>query len=99
MSAGAMDRGAERAIEWDCGQVLLRFYDDVRPERIAVVFDSGRDSFRKQVYPEYKANRSPMPDDLTRQIEPIHEAVRLLGWPVLEVPGIEADDAIGTIAN
>jgi DNA polymerase-1 len=64
----------------------------------ACVFDAKGRTFRDDWYPQYKANRSPMPDDLVRQIEPIHEAVRLLGWPVLEVPGIEADDAIGTLA-
>jgi DNA polymerase-1 len=65
----------------------------------ACVFDAKGKTFRDDWYPEYKAHRSPMPDDLVRQIEPIHEAVRLLGWPVLEVPGIEADDAIGTLAR
>ncbi|OGB81641.1 MAG: DNA polymerase I, partial [Burkholderiales bacterium RIFCSPLOWO2_12_FULL_67_210] len=50
------------------------------------------------IYPEYKAQRSPMPDDLRSQIAPIHEVVRLTGWPVLDVPGVEADDVIGTLA-
>ncbi len=62
------------------------------------VFDAKGKTFRDDWYPEYKAQRSPMPDPLRQQIEPIHEVVRLLGWPVLEVPGIEADDAIGTLA-
>ncbi len=65
----------------------------------ACVFDAKGPTFRDDWYAEYKAQRAPMPDDLRRQIEPIHEAVRLLGWPVLEVPGIEADDAIGTLAR
>jgi DNA polymerase-1 len=65
----------------------------------ACVFDAKGKTFRDDWYPEYKAHRSPMPEDLVRQIEPIHEVVRLLGWPVLEVPGIEADDAIGTLAR
>jgi len=64
----------------------------------ACVFDDKGATFRDELYPEYKATRAPMPSDLTRQIEPIHEAVRLLGWPVLMVPGIEADDAIGTLS-
>ncbi len=63
------------------------------------VFDAKGPTFRDDWYPAYKAQRAPMPDDLRRQIEPIHEVVRLLGWPVLEVPGIEADDAIGTLAR
>jgi DNA polymerase-1 len=65
----------------------------------ACVFDAPGKTFRDDWYPEYKAQRAPMPDDLRAQIEPIHEAVRLLGWPVLVPPGIEADDAIGTLAR
>ena len=65
----------------------------------ACVFDAKGPTFRDDWYADYKANRSPMPDPLREQIEPIHEVVRLLGWPVLEVPGIEADDAIGTLAR
>ena len=68
-------------------------------EHAACVFDAKGPTFRDAWYAEYKAHRPPMPEDLARQIEPIHEAVRLLGWPVLEVPGIEADDAIGTLAR
>ena len=64
----------------------------------ACVFDAKGKTFRDDWYPEYKATRTPMPADLALQIEPIHEAVKLLGWPVLTVPGIEADDAIGTIS-
>ena len=67
-------------------------------EHAVCVFDAKGPTFRDAWYAEYKAQRTPMPEDLARQIEPIHEAVRLLGWPVLEVPGIEADDAIGTLA-
>ncbi len=65
----------------------------------ACVFDASGPTFRDDWYPAYKAQRAPMPDDLRRQIEPIHEVVRLLGWPVLVVPGIEADDAIGTLSR
>jgi DNA polymerase-1 len=65
----------------------------------ACIFDAPGPTFRDDWYPEYKAHRPPMPDDLRAQIAPIHEVVRLLGWPVLEVPGIEADDAIGTLAR
>ncbi len=64
----------------------------------ACVFDDKGKTFRDDWYPEYKATRTAMPPDLALQIEPIVEAVKLLGWPVLTVPGIEADDAIGTIA-
>ncbi|MCK6414162.1 MAG: DNA polymerase I [Giesbergeria sp.] len=64
----------------------------------ACVFDAKGPTFRDALYPEYKAQRSPMPDDLRSQIVPIHEVVRLMGWPVLDVPGVEADDVIGTLA-
>jgi DNA polymerase-1 len=65
----------------------------------ACVFDAPGKTFRDDLYPEYKANRSAMPEDLARQIAPIHEAVRALGWPVIEIEGIEADDVIGTLAK
>ncbi|MCW5636059.1 MAG: DNA polymerase I [Rubrivivax sp.] len=68
-------------------------------EHAACIFDAKGKTFRDDWYPQYKANRSPMPEALAQQIEPIHEVVSLLGWPVLEVPGIEADDAIGTLAR
>jgi len=68
-------------------------------EHAVCVFDAKGPTFRDDWYPEYKAQRAPMPEPLAQQIPPIHEVVRLLGWPVLEVPGIEADDAIGTLAR
>jgi DNA polymerase-1 len=64
----------------------------------ACVFDAKGPTFRDEIYPAYKEQRSPMPDDLRSQIAPIHEVVRLMGWPVLDVPGVEADDVIGTLA-
>ena len=72
---------------------------EVRADYAACVFDAPGKTFRDDWYPEYKANRSPMPDDLRSQIDPIHEVVRLLGWKVLYVPGVEADDVIGTLAR
>jgi DNA polymerase I len=66
---------------------------------VACVFDASGPTFRDTLYPDYKANRSPMPPDLRSQIEPIHEVMRLLGWPVLTVPGVEADDVLGTLAR
>ena len=73
--------------------------DHLKAEHAVCVFDAKGPTFRDEWYPEYKAHRPSMPDDLRTQIEPIHEVVKLLGWPVLEVPGIEADDAIGTLAR
>jgi DNA polymerase I len=63
------------------------------------VFDAKGPTFRDAIYPEYKATRSPMPDDLRSQIEPIHRLVKLMGWPLLDVPGVEADDVIATLAH
>jgi len=73
--------------------------DHLQAEHAVCVFDAKGPTFRDEWYPEYKAHRPPMPDDLRSQVEHIHEVVKLLGWPVLEVPGIEADDAIGTLAR
>ncbi|HEY9097040.1 MAG TPA: DNA polymerase I, partial [Hydrogenophaga sp.] len=74
---------------------LLKDYPTVYA---ACVFDAKGPTFRDELYPAYKQQRSPMPDDLRSQIQPIHEVVRLMGWPVLDVPGVEADDVIGTLA-
>ncbi|WP_334155351.1 DNA polymerase I [Tepidimonas sp.] len=68
-------------------------------DHIAVVFDAAGPTFRDALYPDYKAHRAPMPDDLRAQIAPIHEVIRLLGLPVLDVPEVEADDVIGTLAK
>ncbi|MBE4391695.1 DNA polymerase I [Vibrio parahaemolyticus] len=67
-------------------------------ERIAVVFDAKGKTFRDEMYSEYKANRPPMPDDLRCQIEPLHNVIRAMGLLLICVPGVEADDVIGTLA-
>jgi DNA polymerase-1 len=78
---------------------MLRLLHETYPTaHAACVFDAKGKTFRDDWYPEYKAQRKVMPEDLALQIEPIREVVKLLGWPAIEVPGIEADDAIGTIA-
>jgi DNA polymerase-1 len=78
--------------------MMQKLRKDVRADYAVCVFDAKGPTFRDALYPEYKAQRSPMPDDLRAQVEPIHEVVRLLGWKVLDVPGVEADDVIGTLA-
>ncbi|TFW09594.1 DNA polymerase I, partial [Oxalobacteraceae bacterium OM1] len=78
--------------------MLRKLRNDFPAAYIACVFDAKGKTFRDDLYPEYKANRASMPEDLGRQIEPIHQAVRALGWPILAVEGIEADDVIGTLA-
>ncbi len=79
--------------------MMERLRKDVPAVYAACVFDAKGLTFRDEMYPEYKAHRSPMPDDLRTQIEPIHELVRLMGWTVLDVPGVEADDVIATLAH
>ncbi len=71
----------------------------VTADYIACVFDAKGKTFRDDLYAEYKANRTAMPDDLVAQIESIHAAVDAMGWPVVEIEGIEADDVIGTLAR
>ncbi len=78
--------------------MLRRLESDYKADYKAVVFDAKGKTFRDDWFPEYKAHRPPMPEDLVRQIEPIHEAVRAAGWPLLMVDGVEADDVIGTLA-
>ena len=79
--------------------MLRRFLKDADSENIAVVFDARGPTFRHEMYEQYKANRPPMPSELQQQVEPIHEIVRLLGLPLIQIPGVEADDVIGTLAT
>jgi DNA polymerase-1 len=79
--------------------MLRRLLREQRPEYIAVVFDAKGPTFRHEMYPDYKANRPPMPDELRQQVETILEFTRLLGLPLLQVDGVEADDVIGTLAR
>ncbi|WP_375752127.1 DNA polymerase I [Vibrio sp. HN007] len=68
-------------------------------DKIAVIFDAKGKTFRDDMYPEYKANRPPMPDDLRCQIEPLHNVIKAMGLPLISIPGVEADDVIGTLAS
>ena len=79
--------------------MLNKLVADYKPEHIAVIFDAKGKTFRNDLYKEYKANRPPMPDDLRSQIEPLHELVEALGFPLVVVPDVEADDVIGTYAR
>jgi DNA polymerase-1 len=79
--------------------MLRTLRQQVAADYLACVFDAKGKTFRDDLYSEYKANRAAMPEDLVAQIEPIHVAVRALGWPVIEIEGIEADDVIGTLAR
>ena len=77
--------------------MLRRLVEDGKPDQFAVVFDAPGKTFRDDWYPQYKANRPAMPDDLARQIEPLHDLIRAYGWPLLMIEGVEADDVIGTL--
>jgi len=78
--------------------MLRRLRREINAEYSACVFDAKGKTFRDDWYADYKANRPSMPEDLSRQIEPIHVAVRALGWPLVMIEGVEADDVIGTLA-
>ena len=78
--------------------MLHRLEKDYPTAYVACIFDAKGKTFRHDFYPEYKANRPPMPEDLASQITPIQELVKMHGWQLLSVEGIEADDVIGTLA-
>jgi len=79
--------------------MLRRLHKDYQADYSACVFDAKGKTFRDDLYPEYKAHRPPMPDDLAAQIAPLHECIRAMGWPMLIIGGVEADDVIGTLAK
>jgi DNA polymerase-1 len=79
--------------------MMRRILLDYPAQYAACVFDARGKTFRDDLYPDYKSHRPSMPEDLASQIEPIHAAVRAMGWSVLSVPGVEADDVIGTLAQ
>ncbi|MCX8086043.1 MAG: DNA polymerase I [Rhodocyclaceae bacterium] len=74
-------------------------HDYPEAERRAVVFDAKGKTFREDWYPAYKAHRPPMPEELAVQLEPLYAVIRALGWPLLSIEGVEADDVIGTLAQ
>ncbi len=79
--------------------MLRKLASDYKAQARAAVFDAKGKTFRDEVYPEYKATRTAMPDDLSRQVEPLYEAIRALGWPLLCIDGVEADDVIATLVE
>ena len=79
--------------------MLRRLHKDYPADYSACVFDAKGKTFRDDIFPDYKANRSAMPDDLRPQIEPLHEAIKALGWPLIMIEGVEADDVIGALAK
>ena len=79
--------------------MLRRLRNDYQPEQMVVVFDAPGKTFRDELYPDYKAQRPPMPDELREQIEPLLEIIQALGYPLLSIAGVEADDVIATLAT
>ena len=79
--------------------MLNKLADSTGTDRMVVVFDASGKTFRDDLYAEYKANREKMPDELREQIQPLHAIIKALGFPLLAVPGVEADDVIGTLAK
>src|ERR1700731_5485872 len=80
-------------------QVLNKMIKEEAPDRIAVVFDAPGRTFRDDLFDQYKAHRTPMPDDLRAQLQPLLEVVAAMGLPLLRIAGVEADDVIGTLAK
>ena len=79
--------------------MIRSLLNQYQPTHIAVVFDAKGGSFRKTLYPDYKATRDAMPEDLRVQVEPIHTILKAMGLPLLCVDNVEADDVIGTLAK
>jgi DNA polymerase-1 len=79
--------------------MLNKMIKEEAPDRIAVVFDAPGRTFRDDLFDQYKAHRTPMPDDLRAQVQPLYDVVAAMGVPLLRVPGVEADDVIGTLAK
>ena len=92
-------RGEPTGAVYGVANMLRRLLKDYAPDEMAVVFDARGKTFRDEIYPEYKANRPPMPEELQRQVEILHELVQAMGLPLLVVPGVEADDVIATLAE
>lgn len=91
-------RGAPTSAVYSFLSTVLKIVKDEKADQIAVVFDSDKETFRHKMYPEYKAHRPPMPEDLREQIPVILDLLKAMNLPVLRLPGIEADDIIATLA-
>ncbi len=79
--------------------MLRSLVDRYHPERLAVIFDAKGETFRNRIYPDYKAHRPPMPEELQSQIEPLHAIINAMGYPLIIHAGVEADDVIGTLTR
>ena len=95
----ATSRGEPTGALYGVVNMLRRALKDEQPAYVAVVMDAPGKTFRDDMYPEYKATRPPMPDDLRAQLEPLLELIEALGFPMLRIPGVEADDVIATLCK
>jgi len=91
-------KGLPTGAIYGVANMLRRLVADYQPDVMVVVFDAKGKTFRDDIYKEYKSNRPPMPDDMRSQIEPLHQLVQSMGMSLMIVPGVEADDVIGTLA-
>ncbi|MDF1758413.1 MAG: DNA polymerase I [Legionellaceae bacterium] len=92
-------KGQPTGAIYGVANMVKRLIKDYQPDQIVAIFDAKGKTFRDDLYPEYKAHRPPTPKDLSSQFEPLIEVVSAMGLPVLIIPGVEADDVIGTIAH
>jgi DNA polymerase-1 len=92
-------RGEPTGAVYGVTNMLRSLIKEYQPALMAVVFDARGKTFRHDLYSEYKANRPSMPEELSAQVEPLHQLVRAMGLPLLQVPNVEADDVIGTLAS
>lgn len=91
------DKGEPTGMIYGVINMINRMLNEYQPTYMAVVFDAPGKTFRHDMYDQYKATRPPMPDDLRAQIQPTKDIIKALGIPLLEVPGVEADDVMGTL--
>jgi DNA polymerase-1 len=98
LPAFSNSRGEPTGAVFGVLNMMLKFMKDYAPKRVGLVFDASGKTFRDQIFAEYKAHRTPMPNDLRPQIEPLLTILRAQGFPVLRMDGVEADDVIGTLA-
>lgn len=92
-------KGELTSVPYGVIQTLLPLLDSKRPDKVAVVFDTAAPTFRHKVFADYKAHRPPIPKELVTQIPRAREVIQLLGLPIVEQPGVEADDLIGSLAR
>jgi len=92
-------RGEQTGAVYGVINMVRKLIQEYQPDYIGMVFDAPGKTFRDAIYAEYKAHRPPMPDELREQIQPLHDAIEAMGLPLLQIPGVEADDVIGTLAR